>query len=338
MALNFAEYKDKLEAFVSKQDVEWQYFLKAWSEKNPIPEMKHIVLQEVEISPKFWMALVTAIAAVATSGFRIFDRLYQVAYNANPEGWVQVPEAVSGVVAVNVGLVALAFAVAYTNKKMSEDSMNIALWVCVGISAIAGLGQAVKGLNIEWAVSSIDVVLAFAISAITAIEYLSGDMLGVEFYLWQKEKQNAKETYRKELEEAEQEYEQEHKQWLSSAKAQFGAWKIQFENWNKQNSSDNPPTPVPPQPKEQKQTNGRTVRPNSDFTRTLNELMEYEKRTSGKVLTFAELSRKLAELFVEQNIPEQERDVLMREFVQKKKSRISELRTRWINDTVSTKE
>jgi hypothetical protein len=219
MAQNQEEYKKRLESFVDKNDLEFEMYKKAFEEKNPKP-IKYIY----KMNMKFYLALVSGLSAATLSGLRIFDRFYQVAFNAGGNANLSLFEALAGIGAVNITILALSFGVAYTKKKMSERSMNIGLWVAVAISAIAGLGQSFYGLKMDSIVQAFDWILAISLASVTALEYLSGDMLGVEFY-----------TYEHNNRESEVQYILDYKHWLSEARKQFPNWKMQFTNWdNKQ--------------------------------------------------------------------------------------------------------
>lgn len=216
MSSNYDQYKNKLKSFVEKDKIEFEQFLDDYKSKLPEP-IKNITWPNI----KFWLALVGGLSAVAVSGFRIYDRFFSVASKSGATDQLSVAEAIAGVGAVNIVLLALSFARAYNNKKMSEESLTWGLIVAGGISAVAGLGQSFHGLGIESITGFFDLILAFTLAAVTLLEWLMGDLLGVEYNHFIEDKtQNNKS------------YEDEYKKWYTTARQQFGAWKARFMAWD----------------------------------------------------------------------------------------------------------
>ena len=209
--MNFQKYKGILEDFGKKREIEFEVFLKDYSERNPPPINKNVYP-----SIKFWLALFCGISAVGASGLRVYDRFFQVAQTSGAGLTISTLEAMFGVGAINIAIVAMSFAVAYIKRRMSDKSLMAGLITAVGISLIAGLGQSFAGLGM----AQVMWVLAIALSALTALEYLSGDLMGVEWVLFETEKKSSKELYEK-----------EKKIWLTHARANIGAWKSQLVAW-----------------------------------------------------------------------------------------------------------
>jgi hypothetical protein len=337
--MGYQEYKDRLLEFTQKQDLEWEIYLHAFRVKNPEPvieqpERKTAKLQPTEVSVKFWLALFTACAAVGVSGMRVFDRFYQTSFVTSQNSTFATFEALFGVIAVNVGIIALSFAVAYTKRKMSENSMLFALVTAVTISLVAGLGQGFAGLKLNTVLTYFDWVLAVVLAAVTAIEYFSGDMLGVEWWSYkheqftnrtnyENEQRTLNEQYELELRTNEQKYEHEHKEWLRTAKSQFGLWKANYEQWHKANyrtertnsEQDNEPRPV-------RTNKPRTESTNSSFVR---DILEQHYEQTNELMSFSELMRTITN---KANMTNEQ----AAEFANSKKGYISEIRSKWAKE------
>ncbi len=220
--MNFQKYKDILRDFGRKRAIEFEIFKEDYSERNPPP-----VNKKVYPSIKFWLALFCGISAVGASGLRVYDRFFQVAQTSGAGLTISILEAMFGVGAINIAIVAMSFAVAYMKRKMSDRSLMAGLITAVGISLIAGLGQSFAGLGMAQLMGGFDWVLAIALSALTALEYLSGDLMGVEWVLFETEKKSSRELYEK-----------ENRVWLTHARANIGAWKSQLVAWASEQGVD----------------------------------------------------------------------------------------------------
>ncbi len=341
MAENYRQQKQKMKEFVEKNNMEFEMSKISFSEKHPEPKKK---LPEINI--KFWLALISAISAGALSGMRIFDRFYSVAYNGSSthNSQFSIVEAFFGIGAVNVVIVALSFGVAFATKKMSEKSMHIGLWVAVTISAVAGLGQSFYGLGMIQVVGVFDWVLAFSLAAVTALEYLSGDMLGVEYFTWYQEKKKL-----------DNEYIVEHKKWETEALRNFSVWKMQFANWDKQqqkleNNIQNSPqnTPELSEPTEQNFNNNESVLTENKSEKikmnkeekivTKNsEILQLIKRVyeeTGNIPTVKNITQLLANEKIEQG-ELLEKD--LKQFLLSKKGSVSQQLSKWTGKNVDVK-
>lgn len=341
--MEFSQYQDRLREFTQKKDTEWEIYLDEFRKINPEPvlrevEQKVAVKPNVQINIKFWLALAAGLGALALSAFRVAERFFSVAggYNEKINGFFSYGEAISAVLAVNVTIFALAIAYAYTTGKMSENSQTWGLGTAITISAVAGLGQAFKGLGADWSgfVSVFDLVLAFVLGVgATALEYFSGDLLGVELVRFNSEKQNAWERYHAEQKQNETEYTEQvqlassefteqHKAWVRLAKQQFGLWMAQFGKWNEQVEKER-------SVRSNLEPNNRTVRSREGtFSELVRSTMHTAYQENNLVLPFSLLGTKLTEQLAMSGYSEQDAT----ELVRKKKSQISELRTRWMQE------
>lgn len=338
---NFKEYKNSLKDFGNERDVEFDSFLEDFAKRNPPPEKK-----ETWPSLKFWLSLFTGVSAVMASGLRTYDRFYQVASVSGAEGWLSRTEAFFGVGAVNLSLVVMAFAVAYHKRKISSNSLLVGLITSIGISFIAGLGQSFYGLKMTEVTSGFDWLLAIALASLTALEYLSGDLLGVEFVNFEEMRETNK-----------LENEQNEKKWMQIARQQFPNWKLQFTNWyNKQNG-------LPPVKRNKAETNKQTNKPeNEDSEKTQTNQKENtnkpennkqykqtntnsEKQTknnnkqfikqvcsdlfakTGNIPTVTEIGNVLANMMIEANTLDPANKTV---FIAKKKGYISPVRKEWL--------
>jgi hypothetical protein len=341
--MEFSAYQDRMREFTQKQDAEWETFLDFFRVANPEPQMREVyelsaTKREVGIGIKFWLALASGIGALALSGFRVSERFFQVAGGSTANPFFSYGEAISGVLAVNVTIFALAIAYAYTAKKMSESSQYLGLGTAILISAVAGLGQAAKALGPEWAVtvSFFDLILAGVLGlGATALEYFSGDLLGVEIVLFLQDKLSASsefkteqkqnlDKYQAELSSAEQEYTEQHKAWVRLAKSQFGLWKANFLKWNEQVEQERSAKPNTVQ-----QVGSRS----GSFAELVRSVLDNAYAQNQTVLFFSDLCSALASSVAEQQgVSEQNYEEFVRLFVQKKKAQVSELRTKWMKE------
>jgi hypothetical protein len=333
MAQQFAEYQDKLNEFIKKGDVEWEAFLDWWRIKNAEPVEHEVTKRNVDLNIKFWLALVSACGALALSGFRVAERFYTVAGGAisttNP--WFSIGEAISGVLAVNVTIFAMAVAHAYTTKKTDETSQIAGLVTAIAISSIAGLGQAAKWLGTDWAslVSGLDLVLVILLGVgASALEYFSGDLLGVEIVRYVNDKLSSEHEYEQKVFTNRSQFEREHKEWLKNAKGQFGLFISNFKVFTKQNSeqahaqgergvNDDEPEP--------ETVNVKNIVVNGQLVHNI--LSEHYERT-GELLGVMDCSRKLATfiLKIREHSQTDYEKKLVQAFVHSKKGKISELR------------
>jgi len=83
-----------------------------------------------------------------------------------------------------------------------------------------------------------DWVLAISLAGITALEWVSGDMMGVEMVQFEKLRKDAQDNFKRESQFEKERYDSEYKLWLSNARKNMGLWKIQYEKWNENNYSE----------------------------------------------------------------------------------------------------
>jgi len=238
--INFDEYKNRLQSYLEHKDLEFNMYLQDYSTRYPPPEKEEVLKENVYPSFKFWLAVTAGICAVGASGLRVYDRIYQVAINSGSSQILASAESWFALGAVNIGLVALAFTFAYKKRKVTNTSLFVGLIVAAIISLIAGLGQSFYGLGIDktdlsWVTQSFDWILAITLAAITGLEWVSGDMAGVEMVDWEVSKENAKKKYDDNLKKSDEKYDREYKEWLKIARQQFGLWKAQFSTWQEKN-------------------------------------------------------------------------------------------------------
>jgi len=351
--MEFSQYTDRLNEFTGQKDTEWNIFLREFRKTNPEPvmgevEKKSVTKRPVQLDIKFWLALAAGLGALALSGFRVAERFFAVAggYKEGVNPIFSYGEAVAAVLAVNITIFALAIAYAYTTEKMSEGSQTWGLGTAVVISAVAGLGQAFNGLGSNWVglVSGFDLILAFVLGiGATALEYFSGDLLGVEIVRYKAELETERtryetETERSKTEHTEQyrsayaEYAEQHKAWVRLAKQQFPNWMSQFAKWNEQAERDRTKLVIAEQFakwNEQTEQPGRTVRSREGtFSELVRHVLSDVLSSENRVLSFGELSDKVTERLLMQGVSEQDAT----ELVRKKKSQVSELRTAWVRE------
>jgi hypothetical protein len=305
MTMNFADYKDKLDEFVNKGTAEFEAFLEYWRDKNPEP-----VKRTAQFSILFWLAVVAATSAATVSGFRIFDRFYQVAFVTSGNVTFSTLEALFGIGAVNVTLIALSFGFAYQKRKHNQSSLIVGLCVAVAISFIAGLGQSFQGLGMKDIVSGFDWILAVALAFVTALEYLSGDLAGVEYVRYEDEKLVC-----------EREYRDEHKKWLAAAKGQFGLFMANFKKFSEQDTGSRE---VSEQPSRSRQVSVNK----EDIIAVLEKHYEQNKMYLGVSDVTRELACSLYKLDMNNLTDEDEQKV--RAFTQSKKGNVSQVRNNWI--------
>ena len=239
----FDEHKRRLDSYTNHRELEFDVFLEDYKKRNPPPLKTIIDPKFPKLSLKFWLALISGICAVGASGLRVYDIVYRVAYASSKNSVLAGWESVLALGAVNIGLVALAFTFAYVKRKVSDNSLFAGLIVAATISLIAGFGQSLAGLqgsqNVNIANQIVDWILAISLAMITALEWVSGDMAGVEMVLYETRKAEAMREHDKETYQETNKYQAEYKEWLKVARAQFPNWKMQFSNWEKSNF-DNP--------------------------------------------------------------------------------------------------
>lgn len=190
--------------------------------------------------------------------------------------------------------------------------MTWGLRTAITISALAGLGQAFKGLNIVALSEISNWLLSFAMGAgVTALEYFGGDMIGVELVRYELDKLENKRMF-----------DEQDQDWFANARKQFPSWVL-------------------------RKTNKRTHHPVSEHTKqqTTNVRREYREQTTDgageqtirtyleqtfaneqRVLGVSELARMIAANEHSEFTNEQ-----VEEFVRRTKGYISQVRTRWIN-------
>jgi hypothetical protein len=195
---------------------------------------------------------------------------------------------------------------------MSKTSMWAGLITSVGISFVAGLGQSFAGLNMAQLTAGFDWVLAIFLSALTALEYFAGDLMGAEWVLLEKTRDDTTKAYMF---------------WLANARKGLGIWKAQFASWAKAEGitiNDGEGQSIlnikDDKPKVRTSNNADAIR------QLLNEL--YNKNPS-EIPTVAQTTALLAERLVgmgklsQENVPN---------FIERKKSYVSSVRKGWIKE------
>lgn len=333
MEQNFDDYKMKLDEFVNKGSTEWDSFLEWWKTKNSEPTEQVIIKEKVSFNIKFWLALVAGIGALFLSAFRVSERFYSVAGGDLANPFFSVGEAISAVFAVNVTIFALAVAYAYTTNKVSEYSQTLGLGTAIVISAVAGLGQAAKALGPEWSawVSVFDLVLAAVLGiGATALEYFSGDLLGVEIVHYYLERKVVNDKYEQSVLSERSRIVHEHKEWLKAAKGQFGLFMGNFKKFNEQPVNSEQTTGVHEQTSERSQ---KHKLPPVDSVNAVNIIKSVLEQT-GELLGTSELSRRLAvnTYGYDVNNLTHEQTVNVQNFIYYKKGAVHKIRDHWIEE------
>jgi len=215
--MKFNDYKEQIKSMGEKQDYEWEAFLKAHSKKNPAPSHN---------TPKpdvvFWASILAALASMTVSGLRVYDRFYQVAFQAGASADLANFEAIAAIIAVNVTVVVLSMAVAYKHNKHSMISIYVGLGIALIISVFAGLGQSFHGLKLTDLVQGVDFLLALSMTGITGLEYFTGEAIGTQYVVWL----DAKKKF-------EAEYDYDYAEWLKLARRAFPTWMLQLNTFIK---------------------------------------------------------------------------------------------------------
>jgi hypothetical protein len=302
------DLRESVKDYLEKEDIEFNGSLQEYSHKNPEPKKPTIFPSLI-----FWFGLICAIAAMGTSGLRVFDRFYQVAMLSGGAIWLANLEAIFGVVAVNFTLLSMAFFIAYKNRKMDNKAILIALVISVFISLTSGLGQSFYGLKMTEATGFFDWVLAFALGAgITGLEYFSGSLLGIEYNIYVYEKEEKLRAFR-----------EEHKLWLKGARGQFGGWVSRFHRFagddSEEGTDDNFPAPYVP-------ANKPRSSPNTD---AIVNIIEQHYRETNELMRVTDIAKELSK----QSIANGElspNDV--ERFIAVKKGNISSIRKQWAKE------
>ena len=298
------DLRENVKDYLEKEDVEFNGSLQEYARKNPEPK-KPIVLPSLI----FWFGLISAIAAMGTSGLRVFDRFYQVALLSGGAIWLANLEAIFGVIAVNFTLLAMAFFIAYKKGRIDNGPTTIALIISVFISLTAGLGQSFFGLKMTQATSAFDWVLAFALGGgITGLEYFSGSLLGIEYNLYVYDKEEKLKLFK-----------EEHKLWLKGARGQFRGWVSGFHRFAGDDEENESPTPYTPATK-------RREKPNED---AIVNIIENNYRATNELLGVTAIARKLAEQSINRGELSENG---VNKFIAKKKGNISSIRKQWMRE------
>ena len=265
------DLRENVKDYLEKEDVEFNGSLQEYARKNPEPK-KPIVLPSLI----FWFGLISAIAAMGTSGLRVFDRFYQVALLSGGAIWLANLEAIFGVIAVNFTLLAMAFFIAYKKGRIDNGPTTIALIISVFISLTAGLGQSFFGLKMTQATSAFDWVLAFALGGgITGLEYFSGSLLGIEYNLYVYDKEEKLKLFK-----------EEHKLWLKGARGQFGGWVSRFHKFAGDDS------PSPQEYGGENDNNGKEAEISKDWRKVKNIISDREKQAIAYEWSTSQISAK----------------------------------------------
>lgn len=298
-------YNDEMDLLTSHEEKDWQRFLQVFEKKNHKPE-----LLGVNLGWRFWLALGAGVGAVALSSFRTGPQFYDVAFTSSHNEWLAWGEGIAAVLSVNMSIVALSTVIAYITKRISNFSLKWGLRTAILISALAGLGQAVKGLEISWAIGLLDNCLAVVMGiGVTALEYFGGDLIGVELVRIETERTFNKQTF-----------DERTNEWFAKARKEFPSWVMR--KTNKLHS-------------EPKQTNHQ-VRSHSSHRsqtnigtgeQTVRSYLEQYQMNEQRILGVSELARLVAANEHSEWTNEQ-----VEEFVRRTKGYISQVRSRWISE------
>lgn len=309
-----SDTENKMALLARKEEDDWQLYLKIYSIKTPKPKKKKF------FNWRFVLALVGAVGAVAFSAFRNSGSFFTIAERADLPDWAVWGEAISGVAAVNLLLVSLSLLLSYKKRNVSDFSMKVGVGIALLIGALAGLSQAFLGLEMDHWVGGINFCLAIAVGVgVTALEWLGGDMLGVELVRY--------EEFTKENEQA---YQTELRTWESNARHGFGSWLANKER--KLSTQTEPQTNVPivRTTNRQTRTNSRTSNSESGIVRLLEDTYANEQRLLGVSELAGMLANELGLIKRDEHGTVTNYDEL-KEFVNQKKGYISQVRTRWAN-------
>ena len=307
--MGIKETKKNIDLFLSQEDMLFTACKTDVAKKNPPPEK-----EKIYPSIKFFMALIVGISIFVASGTRVFDRFYTTAFSSSQNATLANTESFSAVIGVNGSLIAMAFVIAYRNKKTSENSITWSLWIAGAISLFAGLGQSFNGLGITKATGFFDWMLAVILSGLTILEFLSGDIMGAEWVAFEKRKQETK-----------KQFDEQYDKWLVGVRKQFGAWKARFMKWEDGLETGSTFVPVHSettlvrkQTKKQKQNKGTQK---NYIMNLVQELFD----GSQTVPSFTDVAERFANRL---EIGSNEFD----DFVRSKKSSISQARTEWMKN------
>lgn len=312
MQLSNKELNERLDGFLHHNEIMFRYHLEWFAKSHPRPNPRDY---DVNLPITFWMILSAAIAAATLSGFRVWERFYAIAMGSGAGTTFAVLEATAAVLAIPVAIMAFSIVSAIKTERTDERGTWIGLGLAVILSAVAGLGQAFKGLNLIEITSIFDAVLAFCLGAgVTGLEYFSGEMLGVELVKYRKLKSSSK-----------LEFDKAEKTWMSSARSAFGSFSSQFSRWSDGQTKLTNPNQTEPNIK---QTKPRTsTNSNKQF---IEQFIANHYEQTGELIGFSELAEQVAnKVFEQTNEPEANREQFVREFVRSKKGYISQVRTNW---------
>lgn len=300
-------YDLDMDLLTSQEDADWQRFLKVFSKKNNPPK-----LEEVQLSWRFWLCLLSGIGAIALSAFRTTQQFYISASGSSPEPLFIWGETIAAALAVNGTIVALSTLIAYKTQKVSDFSMTWGVRIAVLISGLAGLGQAFHGSDNLFLVSTLGSLLNLAMGAgVTALEYFGGDMIGVELVKYELEKQTNKKTFDEQTQE-----------WFANARKQFSGWVMR--KTNKRTELHNEQTNKPVIDKQVRQSNNERSTNNAG-EQTIRTYLDTVLTNDHRTLGVSELARLLAA-----NEHPEYNNEQVEEFVRRTKGYISQVRSRWI--------
>lgn len=296
---------EKMIELSKQEEKDWQSYLHIYSIKNPIPKKSSI------INWKLGLVMIGAVGAVAFSAFRNSGAFFMMATRAGVPSWAITGEAVSGVAAVNILLVSLSILLSYKRRNVSDLSLYVGTGIVLLIGSLIGLSQSFSGVGQSGLVEGINFLLAISVGVgVTVLEWLGGDMIGVELVRYEESSKQREQTYQTEL-----------RTWEANARHGFGAWLANKERkLSKQIEQTNVPAHRTTNQQTRLQTNPRTSNSEQTIVRLLDTVYSNEQRLLG----VTELSKLVAN---EQGITNPDDERL---FVDRKKGYVSQVRTRWI--------
>lgn len=152
---------------------------------------------------QFYLLVLTSLAAVVLAALRTAEQFY-LAASLSGSPIFSLAEAIAAMVAIEGGIVIYAAIRAEANKKVSNATLGIGIFLMVLISTFAGLGQSLRLIdNIN---AELMIYFQYALSIVigvgaSALAWIGGEVLGSQIARVGTYSENASEKYDQELDQ-----------------------------------------------------------------------------------------------------------------------------------------
>lgn len=186
---------------INSQEFEvYQSYRQLYEAQHPQPEMKNEA-DWTDAGLIFKGKIITTVAAVLLAGFRTAEQFYLAASNGD-NLWLGWFEAILAVLAIEGLILFLAADKAKRRGEVHEWVSWIGIFIALGISLVAGLGQSLNVvINLDTQIAEwFTLALAVGLSLASLVAYIGGEIIGQELARIDAANDKNRDEYYKELE------------------------------------------------------------------------------------------------------------------------------------------